>query len=70
MDIGIIGSGMIGATAARLFARAGHDVALANRRGPASPSSSDRSDLMRRRRPSTRPRAGARLSSHHVLLRA
>jgi predicted dinucleotide-binding enzyme len=32
--IGIIGSGNIGATAARLFAAAGHDVALANSRGP------------------------------------
>lgn len=34
--IGIIGSGMIGATAARLFVNAGHDVALSNSRGPAS----------------------------------
>lgn len=36
MKIGIIGAGMIGATAARLFARAGHDVAVSNSRGPAS----------------------------------
>lgn len=34
MDIGIIGSGHIGGTAARLFARAGHRVALSNSRGP------------------------------------
>lgn len=32
--IGIIGAGMIGATAARLFAAAGHDVAVSNSRGP------------------------------------
>jgi predicted dinucleotide-binding enzyme len=36
VKIGIIGAGMIGATAARLFARAGHDVAVSNSRGPAS----------------------------------
>lgn len=36
MKIGVIGAGRIGATAARLFARAGHDVALSNSRGPAS----------------------------------
>src|SRR5262245_48929385 len=36
MKIGIVGAGHIGATAARLFARAGHDVALSNSRGPAS----------------------------------
>jgi 8-hydroxy-5-deazaflavin:NADPH oxidoreductase len=36
MNIGIIGSGMIGGTAARLFTRAGHDVAISNSRGPAS----------------------------------
>jgi predicted dinucleotide-binding enzyme len=36
MRIGIIGSGNIGATAARLFAGAGHDVAIANSRGPES----------------------------------
>lgn len=36
MRIGIIGAGRIGATAARLFARAGHDVALCNSRGPES----------------------------------
>jgi 8-hydroxy-5-deazaflavin:NADPH oxidoreductase len=33
MKIGIIGSGNIGATAARLFIRAGHEVALSNSRG-------------------------------------
>jgi predicted dinucleotide-binding enzyme len=36
MKIGIIGAGRIGGTLARLFARAGHDVALSNSRGPAS----------------------------------
>ncbi len=36
MNIGIIGSGMIGATAARLFVRAGHQVAISKSRGPAS----------------------------------
>ena len=34
MDIGIIGSGNIGATAARLFAGVGHRVAISNSRGP------------------------------------
>lgn len=33
MKIGIIGSGNIGATSARLFIRAGHEVALSNSRG-------------------------------------
>ena len=33
MKIGIIGSGKIGANAARLFVRAGHDVVLSNSRG-------------------------------------
>src|ERR1700730_1895782 len=33
MKIGIIGSGNIGANAARLFVRAGHQVALSNSRG-------------------------------------
>src|SRR5260370_35751359 len=33
MKTGIIGSGNIGATAARLFVRAGHEVALSNSRG-------------------------------------
>lgn len=37
MNIGIIGSGNIWATAARLFAGAGRDVAISNRRGPESP---------------------------------
>jgi len=36
MKIGIIGAGRIGGTAARLLARAGHEVALSNSRGPAS----------------------------------
>lgn len=36
MNIGIIGAGNIGATAARLFIQAGHAVALANSRGPES----------------------------------
>jgi predicted dinucleotide-binding enzyme len=34
--IGIIGAGMIGATTARLFVHAGHDVAVSNSRGPAT----------------------------------
>lgn len=34
MKIGIIGAGMIGAAAARHFARAGHEVAVSNSRGP------------------------------------
>ena len=34
MNIGVIGSGNIGANAARLFARAGHEVAISNSRGP------------------------------------
>ena len=34
MRIGVIGSGNIGANAARLFARAGHEVAVSNSRGP------------------------------------
>ena len=36
MKIGIIGAGMIGATAARLFVDAGHAVAISNSRGPES----------------------------------
>jgi len=36
MNIGIIGSGKIGATAAELFADAGHEVAVSNSRGPES----------------------------------
>src|SRR5215216_5977655 len=36
MRIGIIGSGMIGGTAARVFTRAGHEVAISNSRGPES----------------------------------
>ncbi|HEU4324419.1 MAG TPA: NAD(P)-binding domain-containing protein [Roseiflexaceae bacterium] len=36
MRIGIIGSGNIGATLARLFVGAGHEVAISNSRGPAS----------------------------------
>jgi 8-hydroxy-5-deazaflavin:NADPH oxidoreductase len=34
MRIGIIGAGKIGSTLARLFTDAGHDVAIANSRGP------------------------------------
>lgn len=34
MKIGIIGAGNIGATAARLWLQAGHEVALSNSRGP------------------------------------
>ena len=36
MRIGVLGAGHIGGTAATLFARAGHQVAVANSRGPAS----------------------------------
>lgn len=36
MNIGIIGAGKIGGTLAGLFARAGHQVALSNSRGPES----------------------------------
>ena len=36
MRIGIIGAGNIGGTAARLFTRAGHEVAVSNSRGPES----------------------------------
>lgn len=36
MRIGIIGSGNIGATLARLLVDAGHEVAISNSRGPAS----------------------------------
>lgn len=36
MRIGIIGSGNIGATTTRLLVAAGHDVAIANSRGPGS----------------------------------
>jgi 8-hydroxy-5-deazaflavin:NADPH oxidoreductase len=36
MKIGIIGAGHMGSTLARLFVKAGHEVALANSRGPAS----------------------------------
>lgn len=36
MNIGIIGSGKIGATAARLFAGASHGVVVSNSRGPES----------------------------------
>ncbi len=39
MKIGIVGAGHIGGTAAKLFARAGHQVALCNSRGPTSLSS-------------------------------
>lgn len=40
MKIGIIGAGHIGGTAAKLFARAGHEIALSNSRGAASLSGS------------------------------
>lgn len=36
MKIGIIGAGNIGATAAKLFTQAGHEVAISNSRGPES----------------------------------
>src|SRR5437867_11470969 len=36
MRIGVIGAGHIGGTAAKLFAEAGHEVAVANSRGPSS----------------------------------
>src|ERR1700736_6547438 len=36
MEIGILGSGNIGGSAARLFAQAGHHVRIANSRGPES----------------------------------
>lgn len=36
MKIGIIGAGYIGGNLAKLFVKAGHEVALANSRGPAS----------------------------------
>ncbi len=36
MKIGIIGAGMIGAAAAKLFVKGGHEVALSNSRGPES----------------------------------
>ena len=36
MKIGIIGSGNIGGTAAKLFVNAGHEIAISNSRGPES----------------------------------
>ncbi len=36
MKIGIIGAGNIGANLARLFVKAGHEVAISNSRGPDS----------------------------------
>jgi len=36
MRIGVIGAGHIGGTAAKLFAKAGHQVAVSNSRGPAT----------------------------------
>jgi len=36
MRIGVIGAGQIGGTAAKLFAKAGHQVAVSNSRGPAT----------------------------------
>ncbi|MBL4641020.1 MAG: NAD(P)-binding domain-containing protein [Erythrobacter sp.] len=47
MEIGIIGSGQIGGTLARRFARAGHSVLIANSRGPASLADFDRLDGVR-----------------------
>jgi predicted dinucleotide-binding enzyme len=34
LNVGIIGAGNIGGTAARLFVDAGHDVVISNSRGP------------------------------------
>lgn len=34
MKIGMIGAGNIGANAAKLFVQAGHEIAIANSRGP------------------------------------
>ena len=36
MKIGIIGSGNIGGTAAKLFLNAGHEIAVSNSKGPQS----------------------------------
>ena len=36
MKIGIIGSGNIGGTVARLFVKAGHQIAISNSKGPQS----------------------------------
>src|SRR5690348_4033103 len=36
MTIAVLGSGRIGAAAARLFVAAGHEIAIANSRGPES----------------------------------
>src|SRR3989442_8190615 len=36
MRIGVVGAGHIGGTAAKLFARAGHQVAVSNSRGPST----------------------------------
>lgn len=38
MKTGVIGAGRIGANAARLFARTGHEVVISNSRGPETPS--------------------------------
>jgi 8-hydroxy-5-deazaflavin:NADPH oxidoreductase len=43
MNIGILGAGRIGATAAELFAKAGHAVAISNSKGPESLASLARS---------------------------
>lgn len=65
MSDGIIGSEKIGATAARLFARAGHEVAVSNSRGPETlwRGSSPASDRGHAPRPSKRPPASARRCS-------
>ena len=47
MEIGIIGSGQIGGTLARRFARVGQSVLIANSRGPESLSHFDRLDGVR-----------------------
>src|SRR2546430_15393682 len=36
MRIGVVGAGHIGGTAAKLFAKAGHQVAVSNSRGPST----------------------------------
>lgn len=46
MRIGVIGSGNIGGTAARLFAEAGHEVMISNSRGPESLSEEEDEGLL------------------------
>jgi hypothetical protein len=45
MRIGVIGSGLIGGTAARLFAGAGHDVVISNSRGPSTLAEFEADDI-------------------------